>query len=64
MARFRKISSFTWLLLAVIILQFIGLLGLLLADSRQTAEGTENADAVETSGDVQPDTEDADMPKD
>ena len=62
MARFRKISSFTWLLLAVIILQFIGLLGLLLADSRQTAEGTENADAVETSGDVQPDTEDADMP--
>ena len=62
MARFRKISSFTWLLLTVIILQFIGLLGLLLADSRQTAEGTENADAVETSGDVQPGTEDADMP--
>lgn len=62
MARFRKISSFTWLLLAIIALQFIGLLGLLLADNRQNASNDDNGDPAEVSGAIHSDTGDTDIP--
>ena len=58
MARFRKFSSFTWLLLAIIALQFAGLLGLLLAEDRQpSSDGS-----AEVSGDTSAGAEDTDIP--
>ena len=58
MARFRKFSSFTWLLLAIIALQFVGLLGLLLAEDRQpSSDGS-----AEVSGDTSAGAEDTDLP--
>ena len=61
MARFRKTSSFTWLLLAIIVLQFIGLFGLLLANDREKAPADITEDTLEASSDVSA-NEDEDMP--
>ncbi len=58
MARFRKFSSFTWLLLAIIALQFAGLLGLLLAEDGRQADAAASEVSEAPSDDAEEDIPD------